>query len=174
MKDWGNYPGNANYVGGATLGQYGAFAMNFKNYSAAENPNLTAKKTWFVFDDEVVALGAGIQGIDPSRTTETIVENKKVKDDASNQLLIDGKAYNSQNNVETVEQNVQWAWLEGNTAQDSMGYYFPTGSDITVKKEARTGSWKDINGSAGISEDTVTKKLCKPCCRTWSVDRGKE
>ena len=157
LKDWANYTGNANYVGGATLGQYGAFAMNFKNYTAAENPNLTAKKTWFVFDDEILALGAGIQGIDPTRTTETIIENKKVKDDASNQLLIDGKSYNTQNNVQSVEQDIQWAWLEGNTTQDSMGYYFPTGADVTVKKEVRTGSWKDINGSNGVSDATVTK-----------------
>ena len=155
VKDWGNYTGNANYNGGSTVGPYASVAMNFKNYSSAENPNLTARKAWFVFDDEVVALGAGITGIDKDRTTETIVDNKKINGD--NQLVVDGKTVASGMGDSEELTDVSWAWMEGNKGVDSMGYYFPEGSDVNVLREERTGSWADINGSAGVSDEPVTR-----------------
>ncbi len=155
VKDWGNYPGNANFNGGSTVGRYASVAMNFKNYSAASNPALTARKAWFVFDDEVVALGAGITGIDASRTTETIVDNKKIN--GGNELVVDGKTVASELDDSAQLTGVSWAWLEGNRQTDSMGYYFPEGSDVNVLREARTGSWADINGSSGISGEQVTR-----------------
>ena len=155
VKDWGNYAGNANFNGGSTVGPYASVAMNFKNYSSAENPDLTARKAWFVFDDEVVALGAGITGLDKDRTTETIVDNKKINGD--NQLVVDGKTVASGMGDSKNLTDVSWAWMEGNKGVDSMGYYFPEGSDVNVLREERTGSWADINGSAGVSTDPVTR-----------------
>ncbi len=67
LANWGNYPGNANLNGGSSVGQFATVTMNFKNYKDATNPNLAARKSWFVFDNEVVALGMGISGIDTSR-----------------------------------------------------------------------------------------------------------
>lgn len=90
IKNWGNYTGNGNLNGGSSVGPFATVAMNFKNYKTAENPNLQARKSWFVFDDEIVALGMGITGIDTDRTTETIVENKKINGD--NELIIDGRS----------------------------------------------------------------------------------
>lgn len=156
LKDWGNYPGNANYNGGAALDRYAAIAMNFKNYSAATNPDLTAKKVWFVFDDEILCMGAGISGIAKDRDTETIVENKKVN--GSNQLLINGTAYSSDLNTDSMEQKVSWAWLEGNTSEDAVGYYFPSGNDVYVKRESRTGSYRDVNnGNTAVDNTPVTR-----------------
>ena len=156
IKNWGNYPGNGNLNGGSAVGQFATVAMNFKNYKTAENPNLQARKSWFVFDDEIVALGTGITGIDTSRTTETIVENKKINGD--NDLIIDGEKQASKVNNKTKEmEDVSWAWLEENTEADAMGYYFPEGSKLNVLREERTGSWADINGSKGISDEEVTR-----------------
>lgn len=146
---WGNYTGNANFNGGSAVGQYASIAMNFKNYSTASNPNLTARKAWFVFDNEVVALGSGITGIDTNRTTETIVENKKIN--GSNKLIINDKEQSTTvDNQKNTLTNVSWAWLEGNTSKDAMGYYFPEGSNLDVLREERKGKWTDINSSAGI------------------------
>ena len=146
---WGNYTGNGNFNGGSAVGQYASIAMNFKNYSTASNPNLEARKAWFVFDNEVVALGAGIKGIDTTRTTETIVENKKIN--GSNKLIIDDEDQSTTvDNQKNSLSNVSWAWLEGNTSKDAMGYYFPEGSNLDVLREERKGKWTDINGSAGI------------------------
>ena len=129
--------------------------MNFKNYSTSDNPDLTARKAWFVFDDEIVALGAGITGIDPERTTETIVENKKINGD--NKLVVDGQETAPELGDQEKLTDVQWAWLAGNTDKDAVGYYFPEGSDVNVLRESRTGKWTDVNGSNGVSEEPVTR-----------------
>lgn len=155
LKAWGNYPGNGNFNGGSTVGPYATVAMNFHNYADAENPDLTAKKAWFVFDDEVVALGAGINGIDPGRTTETIVENKKIS--GANRLVVDGQETAPGLGDSADLTGVQWAWLEGNTGRDAVGYYFPETSDLTVLRETRSASWQDVNGSAGISGEPVSR-----------------
>jgi len=156
LANWGNYPGNANLNGGSSVGQFATVTMNFKNYKDSTNPNLAARKSWFVFDNEVVALGMGISGIDTSKTTETIVENKKINGD--NKLIIDGTEQSTAiDNQKNSLSNVSWAWLEGNTNKDAMGYYFPEGSKLDVLRESRSGSWSDINGSAGMSTDKVTR-----------------
>lgn len=88
LAAWGNYTGNANFNGGSAVGVYANVGMNFRNYSSSTNANLNAHKAWFVFDDEIVALGS-VNGIDSSRTTETIVENKKIN--GNNKLVVDGE-----------------------------------------------------------------------------------
>ncbi|MBC8264962.1 MAG: polysaccharide lyase 8 family protein, partial [Anaerolineales bacterium] len=48
------------WVGGATLeGTYGVAGMDFQQHDYS-NMDLRARKSWFMFDDEIVALGAGI------------------------------------------------------------------------------------------------------------------
>ncbi len=60
------------WAGGTELrGEYSAAGMDLKGYGST----LTAKKSWFMFDDEIVALGAGIHSTD-NRTIETTVENR--------------------------------------------------------------------------------------------------
>src|SRR5262249_5842137 len=52
-----NHLSPRNWVGGAELGSlFGATGMDYKDVSS----DLVARKSWFMFDDEVVALGAGI------------------------------------------------------------------------------------------------------------------
>lgn len=156
LANWGNYKGNANFNGGVSVGQYAAVAMNFKNYATSSNPSLGAFKSWFVFGDEVVALGTGISGIDSSRTTETIVENKKVN--GGNSLVVDGSAQSLTTGTTKNLTDVNWAWLEGNTATDSMGYYFPDSTKLNLLDESRTGSWDKINGAAGVDTTPITKE----------------
>jgi chondroitin AC lyase len=48
--------GSSNLVGAASDGQYGVAAMDYKRSGVS----VTAKKAWFFFDDEFVALGADI------------------------------------------------------------------------------------------------------------------
>ncbi len=156
LANWGNYPGNARLNGGSSVGQFATVTMNFKNYKNATNPNLAARKSWFVFDNEVVALGMGITGISTDRTTETIVENKKINGD--NKLIIDGEEQSTAiDNQKNSLSNVSWAWMEGNTDKDAMGYYFPEGSKLDVLRESRSGSWSDINGSKDMDTTQITR-----------------
>ncbi|PLR90016.1 polysaccharide lyase family 8 super-sandwich domain-containing protein [Bacillus sp. T33-2] len=137
----GEHTSPESWVGGSTLNRFGAAGMSYK----AWNSSLTAKKSWFMFDNEIVALGTGISSND-NRTIETIVENRKIRHDGSNQLMINGENLeisDGQNHSITAE----WAFLEGNVPGADIGYYFPEGKTLTVKKEERTGAWKDINYS---------------------------
>ncbi|OAS23056.1 hypothetical protein A8708_23135 [Paenibacillus oryzisoli] len=66
------YRSPTTWAGGTELqGQYATAGMDLKGYGST----LKAKKSWFMFDDEVVALGTGIASTD-NRTIETTVENR--------------------------------------------------------------------------------------------------
>lgn len=80
------YTSDKDYAGGSSVDDlYATIAMDFHG----QNTDLTAKKAWFAFDDEVVALGTDISGI--TKDTETIIENKQIRDDGSNTLVVDGE-----------------------------------------------------------------------------------
>ena len=135
----GEHNSSESWIGGSTLNRFGTAGMSYK----AWNSTLTAKKSWFMFDNEIVALGSGISSND-NRTIESIVENRKIREDRSNNLLINGeKPELTEGQQHTVE--AKWAFLEGNVPGSDIGYYFPEGRTLTVKKEQRTGAWKDIN-----------------------------
>ena len=79
----GDFRSKESWVGGSAIGSYGISGMSFSGAmggngkSTADGqvsyaPNLRGKKSWFMFDDEIVCLGAGItnKGMDlPVETT---------------------------------------------------------------------------------------------------------
>ena len=77
------YTSTKDFVGGATNGEYGTAAMYLESYRNSDNAEypihnstLEARKSWFMFDDEIVALGAGINAED-GYEVDAIVENRK-------------------------------------------------------------------------------------------------
>jgi hyaluronate lyase len=94
---------------------------------------LSAKKSWFLFDDEIVALGADIRSTAAGKTVETIVENRNVQP----------------NTAFTQDPGGVWANLG-----DAIGYYFPGSVNWQQLSETRTGAWRDIN--AGGPTTAVT------------------
>ncbi|MGL4738276.1 MAG: polysaccharide lyase family 8 super-sandwich domain-containing protein [Cellulosilyticaceae bacterium] len=151
------------WVGGSVLGNYGVSGMalsgdlrnqNGTDYAKAKYKSLEAKKSYFMFDDEIVCLGAGINSTDNS-PIETIVENRKIKEDASNKVTINGKEVVAKVGDET-SVKANWAHLEGNlTKGTDIGYYFPSGSTLALRKVANTGSWGDVKN--GDKAPAVTK-----------------
>ena len=80
MSNSGGYDGTTNGAGSATLGNMAVAALDFVNNNNELRSDLKAKKSWFFFDGEIVALGAGISNsIADSKSNdqsiETIVEN---------------------------------------------------------------------------------------------------
>ncbi|MFD2328103.1 polysaccharide lyase family 8 super-sandwich domain-containing protein [Cohnella sp. GCM10020058] len=74
------------FAGGSELqGQDATVGMDYKAYGSS----LTAKKSWFMFDDEVVALGAGINSTD-NRTIETTIDNRMLNAERSTQGIDPG------------------------------------------------------------------------------------
>ena len=140
-----------------------------------QNTDLTAKKAWFAFDDEVVALGTDINGI--TKDTETIIENKQIRDDGSNTLVVDGEEAQAELG-ESGAAGAEYAWIEGNNGTDSIGYYFPEGEDLEIKREARTGSFQDINGAvadgAAGSEDVTRDYLSLAVSHGDGTEEGVE
>ncbi|MDQ1914819.1 polysaccharide lyase family 8 super-sandwich domain-containing protein [Paenibacillus sp. GD4] len=153
-KDWAAYMNPKDWVGGSSIdGLYGAAGMHF-SLEQSTGSTLQGKKSWFSFDDEIVAIGSGITGTD-NRKTETIVENRKLNGIGDNALTVNGARKPAEPGWSEKMDNVKWAHLSGSEANSDIGYYFPEATTIAGLREARTGAWKDIN--SGGSPAPVTR-----------------
>lgn len=67
------------FVGGTAMNGYAVTAMQFDAAAPkiGYNSTLTGKKAWFIFDNEVVCLGAGISCSD-NYDTLTVIENRRL------------------------------------------------------------------------------------------------
>jgi hyaluronate lyase len=111
--------GGSNAVGGASIDGYSAVMLQL----VPDGRQLSAKKSWFLFDNELAALGADISSSAAGKTVETIIENRRVTGDPTF----------------TADPNGAWANFAG------IGYYFPNGSVGHTLAETRSGAWRDIN-----------------------------
>lgn len=145
-----NILSNKSFVGGVALfNKYGTAGMDLEGY----NSTLDAKKSWFMFDDEIICLGAGINSSD-DRVVETIVENRKLNNKGDNRLIINGvEKPTTLGWAETIA-NAKTIHLEEGEDKLGIGYYFPLGGSICALREIRTGCGKDINDNN--SEDIIT------------------
>lgn len=171
----GDFCSKESWVGGTSIGNYGVSGMSFSGETqgiagdapVSYAPDLKGKKSWFMFDDEIVCLGAGITNKNMELPVETTIENKKLRKDGSNQLLVNGekteipvKKANVKELVErtadvsgTSFEQVNWAHLEGNQSVGT-GYYFPEeNTEIQVRRGQTTGSWKDVGTFEGESTE---------------------
>nr|WP_246301456.1 DNRLRE domain-containing protein [Microbacterium immunditiarum] len=161
---WKNYVSPNSWVGGTDLdGVYGVTGMDYlasgdlslDGKTVATPSNLTAKKSWFMFDDEVVDLGGGItnsgqtgNGWDGAlRRVETIIHNRKLNADGSNTITFDGTAFPTTLGTTETIAGANWFHVAGSTSgsSSSVGYYLPTATTIQATREARRGSLADIN-----------------------------
>jgi hyaluronate lyase len=133
------------WVGGASIQNlYGVAGMQLN----AWNSTLSAKKSWFMFDNEVVCLGAGITSAD-NRTVETIVENRQLAGYGNNAFTVNGAAKPTSVGWSETTPGVSWAHLAGNVPGADIGYFFPQPSTVKALREARSGSLYDINTAYG-------------------------
>nr|WP_201468543.1 polysaccharide lyase family 8 super-sandwich domain-containing protein [Microbacterium hydrocarbonoxydans] len=141
---------DADWVGGSGLrGRYGVTGMDLQPVGRS----LEAKKSWFMFDDEIVALGAGINSTD-GIATETIVENRKLNGAGDNALTINGVAESTALGWSETAVDVDYAHLSGTVPGSDIGYYFPGGATVDALRESRTGTWKQLNSSAAWGDST--------------------
>lgn len=137
--EWGE-KGNMDFVGGVSDGKYGCTAYDM-NYN-----QVAAKKAWFLFDQEVVCLGAGINSTEAENITTTL-----------NQCWLKGKVGIAGNKWLLTDQqklvNPSWVW------HDSIGYYFLQNTRAVVSAATQKGSWKSIN--KGYSDEELSGKVFK-------------
>lgn len=138
------------WVGGAgILGQYGVTGMELHPVGRS----LEGKKSWFMFDDEIVALGAGITSTD-GIGTETIVENRKLNAAGDNALTVNGTTQPTTLGWAETASGVNTVHLSGSVAGSDVGYYFPGGATVNGLREQRTGNWKQLNSSSEWANTT--------------------
>lgn len=143
-----------NWVGGATLGNYGAAGMQLKGW----NVTLTAKKSWFMFDDEIVCLGAGITSAD-NRPIETTVENRKLLATGDNAFTVNDTLKSKTPGWTETMTNVNWAHLAGSVTGSDIGYYFPQPATLKAVREANSGAWSDVGD--GSSPNAITRNYLR-------------
>ena len=137
---------NADWVGGAAIpnSTLGAVGMQL----LAWNSTLEAWKSWFCLDDTIITPGSLTSN--DNRTIETIVENRRLSDANSEALIVNGTTQSSTLGWSATLQGVNWIHLSS-----TGGYYFPGGATLNMLREARTGTWHDIN--QGGSRTPVTR-----------------
>ena len=120
------------YSGGLSLGTYGAAGMSISNM----NESLGAKKSWFMFDDEIVFINSGIKD-NSSYGVETTIENRRLL--SNNNILVNGQELKNGNQL------VKTIHIQDNTPSTSLAYYFPTEQNVSVERKTTSGAWGDIN-----------------------------
>jgi len=150
------------WAGGVTLGDDGISGMQLQQVGTT----LKANKSWFMFGDVIVSLGSGITSND-QRTIETIIEQRKLNADGSNQFIVNGITMSDALGWGDDLTDVEWAHLTGTNDNANIGYYFIDGEDIIVERKAQSGTWYQINQNAGSSADERTDNYL-----TMYIDHG--
>ncbi|MCW3117295.1 MAG: hypothetical protein JWM28_1377, partial [Chitinophagaceae bacterium] len=137
------------WVGGVgLLDRYGATGMDLAPFSTT----LTAKKSWFMFNNQIVCLGAGITNND-GRTVLTTIEQRKLGRDNSNTFVVDGITMPSL--FDTQQRTaIHWAHLSGNVKGADIGYYFPGGTNLNMRRKRQNGRWSDVRTGADSAMNT--------------------
>ena len=156
----------SSWVGGTDLGgTYGVAGMVLQPFGQS----LHAKKSWFLFDDEIVALGSDI-GCADGKNIETIVENRKLNDDGGGMLTVNGVPKPPETGWSETMAGVRWMHLAGAAAGTDIGYYFPQKATVCGFRERRTGRWSDLNNRMDMGTDAPLTA----CYLTLWLDHGKD
>ncbi|SDC95074.1 Protein of unknown function [Paenibacillus sp. UNCCL117] len=138
-SELGGFRSEQDFVGGVELeGAYGVTSMDFKQHNYG-NMDVEAKKSWFMFDDEVVAVGSGISSTS-GRGIETIIDNRAIDSGGGNALTVNHIAKPVSSGWSETMTGTQWAHLEG-----VGGYYFPGGTTLHGLREQRARAAREIN-----------------------------
>ncbi len=114
------------FVGGVSDGRYGLTTMDL------DIQQTQAKKSWFWFDREWVALGTGIQSSHDAPIV-TGVNQSLLK----GEVVLNGKVFDR--GQQTFSQ-ASWVW------HDSIAYIFPTDQKVVIKAEEQSGQLQKIFG----------------------------
>ena len=144
-----SYHPDPTFVGGAQVyNKYAVVAMDFEAFNNTtigqqasgahgggqpyRKSTLTAHKSWFLFDNEVVCLGADITAND-GFPVNTYVDNRLLYKNGEvfgmEDIVVDGTKLEKVNAYTKDYNNVNWIFVE-----TEGGYYFPGGQKLTVNK----------------------------------------
>jgi hyaluronate lyase len=131
------------WVGGAQVkNTYGLAGMQLHGW----HTTLYAKKSWFMFDNEIVCLGANITAGGPSEV-DTTAEDRRLGNPITSSFTLNGTAITPtvgwSSNLPSATPS--WCALSG-----TGGYYIPAGnSNLQAVFTQNSGSWSQINSDDG-------------------------
>ncbi|HEV2695638.1 MAG TPA: polysaccharide lyase family 8 super-sandwich domain-containing protein [Verrucomicrobiae bacterium] len=142
-----------NWVGGAQVkSTYGIAGMSLHSWSTS----LTGRKSWFMLDNEIVCLGAGITCGGPAEV-HTTAENRRLGSPIANTFTLNGKSITPTLGWSTNLSGATPSWC---ALSGVGGYYFPAGStNLQAGFLATSGKWSDIN--SGDDSTTYTDNYLK-------------
>lgn len=141
------------WVGGAQVkNTYGVAGMQSHDVKTS----FYAKKSWFMFDNEIVCLGANITAGGPSEV-DTTAEDRRLGNPITSTFTLNGTAVTPtvgwSSNLPSATPS--WCALSG-----TGGYYFPAGnSNLQAVFVQNSGSWSQIN--SGDDSTTYTDDYLK-------------
>ena len=139
--------GLTEFVGAVTDGRYGAVAFNFRS---PHNP-LSARKSWFFFDNEYVCLGNQI----------TSATNRQVVTTLDQSHLNGAVTLKDQNGKRTIEKGERplkdLEWIH----HDQVGYLFLTPDSAYLQNDVAIGNWNRVNRQTGSSREEVRADVFK-------------
>lgn len=141
--------GNSTLGGGVTNGKVGITVYEMNNFDY--DVNTKAKKSWFMFGNEIVCLGAGI--------TSSAIEN--VNTTINQCHFVDNIVVNINSEEIIIERNenhvfngsANWVY------HAKVGYCFPTSTNISLSSLSQNGSWHSI--SSFYEQDNLSKDVFK-------------
>lgn len=128
------------YAGGVSDGMYGMNAMHL-----VDRAGVSAKKAWFWFDDEYVALGSGITS-SSKYNTNTIVDNRRL----TTEVEVDGKV---------IEKGKHELKDVSSVMQYGIGYVFPNKEDITLETGTVVGNFTEHQKWSGVDNTDYTANI---------------
>ncbi len=142
--DWGVVHGSTAYAGGVSDGKYGAEGFNYSRF------DVSAKKSWFLFDNEQFALGAAVHSTNASFEVDTTLNQCLLTSSVSYETT--GAASQTLSTGTVTPANLKWVW------QGGVGYVFidPV-SNATIQAIPQSGTWASLNTAA--SSSTVTQNI---------------
>jgi chondroitin AC lyase len=161
------FNGRSACAGGVTDGAYGVTAFDMVNdqelYAADDDKGFKgvpepvgerlpaldfgARKSWFMFDREIVCLGAGIYSGHDEPVYTTVNQCRQ----AGDAVVASAGGRENVGKDTFIYSKVEWA------LNDKVAYFFPDRPSLHVVNETRTGSWRDINN--GGSPDRLTADI---------------
>ena len=140
---WSGATTSQPWVGGAQVGNlYGTEGMSQTTTNQPGTAVLTARKSWFMFDNEIVCLGAGITCGDASEV-DTTVEDRRLGTSPTSNFTVNGVVHPPVIGWGSNLTSTTWCALDG-----VAGYYFPGGAtNLHAAYVANTGSWYAIDNS---------------------------
>ena len=136
--EWASRAPANEWTGGASRDGFGAVGFHLVGPGGT---GLSARKSWFFTPGMVVALGSDIRTGSGARV-ESVVEHRNLGASGGRNISIDGTLLPTSPGAPTVHPAARWAHVEG------LGGYLILGSEpLTVQRERRSGSWRNINSN---------------------------